>query len=61
MVERSIAWFIHQGRHRRLRYRGATANNHWFQLRMATVNLTRLTTLGLTRTPQGRWALATTA
>jgi hypothetical protein len=59
MVERTIAWFIGQGRHRRLRYRGANANNHWFHLRMATVNLTRLATLGLTRTPTSGWVLTT--
>jgi hypothetical protein len=61
MVERSIAWFIAQGRHRKLRYHGQTKNNHWFHLRMATVNLTRLLALGLTRTPNGHWTLAPTA
>ncbi len=60
MVERSISWFIGQGRHRRLRYRGVAANNHWLHLRMATVNLTRLLHLGLTRT-HSTWTLAPAA
>jgi hypothetical protein len=59
MVERSISWFIGQGRHRRLRYRGVTANNQWLHLRLATVNLARLLRLGLTRT-EHTWTLAPT-
>ena len=57
MVERSIAWFIDRGRHRRLRYHGQAAGDQWLHLRMATVNLTRLLTLGLTRTPTSTWTL----
>jgi hypothetical protein len=58
MVERSISWLIGpQGRCRKLRYRGTTANNAWLHLRMAGLNLRRLLNLGLTR-HNGTWSLA---
>jgi hypothetical protein len=57
MVERSIAWLIGpKGRCRKVRYRGAQANNRWLHLRVAGLNLRRLLNLGLTHTGQG-WAL----
>jgi IS5 family transposase len=48
MVERSIAWLV-RGPNRRLRYRGAEANNAWLGLRVAALNLRRLVNLGLSR------------
>jgi IS5 family transposase len=56
MVERSIAWLV-RGGNRRLRYRGVAKNHSWIHLRVAGLNLRRLTRLGLTRTTTG-WALA---
>ncbi|MGO4856102.1 IS1182 family transposase [Arthrobacter sp. 2MCAF14] len=55
MVERSIAWLVRGNR--RLRYRGATKNHAWWQLRIAAVNLKRLLKLGLTN-ENGSWATA---
>ena len=55
MVERSIAWLVKDNRC--LRYRGATKNHAWWQLRIAAVNLKRLLKLGLT-TENGSWATA---
>ncbi|MGO4586894.1 IS1182 family transposase [Arthrobacter sp. 2RAF6] len=55
MVERSIAWLVKGNR--RLRYRGATKNHAWWQLRIAAVNLKRLLKLGLTN-ENGSWATA---
>jgi len=55
MVERSIAWLVKDNR--RLRYRGATKNHAWWQLRIAAVNLKRLLKLGLTN-ENGSWAIA---
>jgi hypothetical protein len=55
MVERSIAWLVKDNR--RLRYRGATKNHAWWQLRIAAVNLKRLLKLGLTN-ENGSWATA---
>jgi IS5 family transposase len=55
MVERSIAWLVAKG-NRRLRYRGLQRNQHWLETRVAALNLRRLLTLGLDRTPHG-WAL----
>ena len=45
MVERSIAWLVRNG-HRRVRYRGVTANRIGLAHRAAAVNLQRLTKLG---------------
>jgi hypothetical protein len=58
MVERSIAWLIGPtGRCRKLRYRGATANDVWLHLRMAGLNLRRLLNLGLAQR-EGLWVVA---
>jgi len=56
MVERSIAWLVGGG-NRRLRFRGTAANDQWLHHRVAALNLRRLLTLGLTRTP-GTWVIA---
>jgi hypothetical protein len=56
MVERTIAWLVARG-HRRVRFRGITANQLWLSHRAAAVNLQRLLNLGLTHTSAG-WALA---
>jgi hypothetical protein len=45
MVERSTAWLVRGNR--KLRYRGATKNDHWLHHRAAAINLRRLPTLGL--------------
>jgi hypothetical protein len=47
MVERSIAWMVRHG-HRKVRYRGITANRVGWSQRAAAVNLQRLLALGLT-------------
>ena len=54
MVERSIAWLVRGCR--RLRYRGTDRNQLWLADRVAAINLQRLITLGLTRSPDG-WAI----
>jgi IS5 family transposase len=54
MVERAIAWLVRGNR--KLRYRGVTKNDHWLHHRVAALNLRRMITLGLTRTPTG-WAI----
>jgi IS5 family transposase len=46
MVERSIAWLVANG-HRRVRYRGVTANQIWLAHRAAAINLRCLINLGL--------------
>jgi IS5 family transposase len=46
MVERTIAWLVRRG-HRRVRFRGVTANQLWLAHRAAAVNLQRLLALGL--------------
>ena len=56
MVERSISWLVADG-NRRLRYRGARANDLWLHLRAAALNLRRLLALGLIRS-SGSWAVA---
>jgi Transposase DDE domain/Transposase domain (DUF772) len=56
-VERAIAWLVAHGS-RRVPYRGITKNNAWLANRAAALNLRRLTSLGLTRTTEGTWALA---
>lgn len=56
MVERSLAWLVRKG-NRRVAYRGIERNRIWLSHRVAGVNLRRLLTLGLQRTPDG-WALA---
>jgi IS5 family transposase len=56
MVERSIAWMVADGC-RRLRYRGVARNQLGLSLRVAAINLQRLTHLGLDHT--GERALAT--
>ncbi|MCE7080100.1 IS1182 family transposase [Streptomyces sp. ST2-7A] len=48
-VERAVAWLV-QHDNRKLRYRGAIANNTWLHTRAAALNLRRLINLGLTRT-----------
>ncbi len=45
MAERSIAWTVRRGR--RCPCLGVTKNRHWLRLRVAAVNLQRLTSLGL--------------
>jgi IS5 family transposase len=55
MVERSLAWLV-AGGNREVRYRGVRRNNAWLHLRTASLNLRRLTTLGLSRAA-GTWAL----
>ena len=55
MVERSIAWLVRGNR--KLRYRGTATNDRWLHHRAAALNLRRLITMGLTRTPTG-WAIA---
>ena len=55
MVERSLAWLTRGNR--RVPYRGVAKNDAWLHLRVAAIDLRRLLTLGLTRTP-GSWALA---
>jgi hypothetical protein len=55
MVERSIAWLTRGAR--RLRYHGTAKNDHWLHHRVASLNLRRLITLGLTH-DTGGWALA---
>jgi hypothetical protein len=55
MVERSIAW-VTRG-NRRLRYRGVLKNDAWLHLRVASINLRRLLTLGL-HSIDSQWALA---
>lgn len=57
MVERSIAWLTRGNR--KVRYRGVVKNNTWFATRAAAVNLTRLLTLGLSRS-SGTWVLVAT-
>lgn len=47
-------------RARRLRYRGAIANNAWIHTRAAALNLRTLLNLGLTSI-DGHWSLPTTA
>jgi IS5 family transposase len=56
MVERTIAWLVARG-HRRVRFRGITANQLWLTHRAAAVNLQRLLNLGLDHNGT-RWALA---
>jgi hypothetical protein len=56
-VERAIAWLVARG-NRRVPYRGITKNNAWLHHRAAALNLRRLTSLGLTPTTEGTWALA---
>ena len=56
-VERAIAWLVARGG-RRVPYRSITKNNAWLANRAAALNLRRLTSLGLTRTTEGTWALA---
>jgi hypothetical protein len=55
MVERSIAWLTRGNR--KVRYRGATKNDHWLHHRAAAINLRRLITMGLGHTGT-TWALA---
>ncbi|MEW1839556.1 IS1182 family transposase [Nonomuraea angiospora] len=55
MVERAVAWLVARGS-RRLRYRGAYANDRWLHHRAAALNLRRLINLGLTHT-SGIWTL----
>jgi IS5 family transposase len=55
MVERTIAWLVRRG-HRRVRFRGIDRNQIWLAHRAAAVNLTRLTSLGLTHDGTG-WTL----
>ena len=54
MVERSIAWLVRGNR--KVRYRGAIKNDHWWHHRAAAINLKRILALGLTRI-RGSWAL----
>jgi hypothetical protein len=54
MIERTIAWLTRGNR--RLRYRGVAKNDACLHLRVAAINLRRLTTMGLTGT-NGSWAL----
>ena len=54
MIERSIAWMTRGAR--TLRYRGVVKNDAWWNLRAASVNLQRLTALGL-GVEDGVWAL----
>jgi hypothetical protein len=54
MIERTIAWLTRGNR--KLRYRGVAKNDAWLHLRVAAINLRRLTTMGLTGT-NGSWAL----
>jgi hypothetical protein len=56
MVERSISWLV-AGGNRRLRYRGARANDLWLHLRAAVLNLRRLLALGLVR-EDATWIIA---
>ena len=56
MVERSIAWFVARG-HRRVRYRGVARNQLGLLMRVAAINLRRLTNLGLDH--DGGWVLQT--
>jgi len=56
LVERGIAWVVARG-NRRVRYRGVAKNNAWLHLRIAGLNLRRLTTLGLHQA-RGTWALS---
>jgi hypothetical protein len=58
MVERSISWLV-AGRNRRLRFLGTRLNDLWLHHRVASLNLRRLLTLGLTRNG-GTWVLAPT-
>jgi len=58
-VERAVAWLVQNG-NRRLRYRGAIANNTWIHTRAAALNLRTLINLGLTRANR-RWSLPATA
>src|SRR5215218_8803497 len=55
MVERSLAWVTRDNR--RVPYRGVAKNDAWLHLRVAAIDLRRLLTLGLTRTPDS-WAMA---
>ena len=52
MVERTISWLFRHAR--RVPYRGVEKNNAWLNLRVAAVNLKRLTALGLGR-DQAAW------
>ena len=54
MVERSIAWLVRGNR--KVRYRGAVKNDHWWHHRAAAINLKRMLALGLTRVHRS-WAL----
>jgi hypothetical protein len=54
MIERTIAWLTRGNR--KLRYRGVARNDAWLHLRVAAINLRRLTTMGLTGR-NGSWAL----
>lgn len=54
MVERTIAWLTRGNR--RLRYRGVAKNHAWLHLRVASINLRRLLTLGLT-SRDGAWTV----
>ena len=54
MIERTIAWLTRGNR--KLRYRGVAKNDAWLHLRVAAINLRRLTTMGLTGT-NGSWVL----
>jgi Transposase domain (DUF772)/Transposase DDE domain len=57
-VERGIAHLAtHGGRRLKLRYRGITKNNSWLHDRLASLNLRRLITLGLTRSGKA-WVIA---
>lgn len=56
LVERTLSWLVRRG-HRRVAYRGVARNRIWWSHRAAAVNLRRLLTLGLHRTPTG-WAVA---
>jgi len=54
MIERTIAWLTRGNR--KLRYRGVDRNDAWLHLRVAAINLRRLTAMGLTGN-NGGWAL----
>jgi hypothetical protein len=54
MMERSIAWLVADN-HRRVRYRGTTKNQLAPSMRIATLNLRRLVSLGLHH--DGAWTL----
>lgn len=57
MVERSIAWLVADN-HRRVRFRGVTANKLRLSLRVAAINLRRIVRNGLIH--DGGWQLSST-